>query len=369
MGDHRSSFGSVYRKRRRDGSEYDGWYVRYVEAGERRERFGGLTKEQAEAFLAARRVEKVVARITGEPPVRRVKLKEWRDDAVKEFERTCRPRGMPSRKVQIRHFVKRYGDRDVCDVRPDDVREHLRWLRDEREYANTSLHNALRVIASLFRLAANRGLCRVPPTKGLLRELPAIETEEMPFLEPAELRRVYAAMPAEIRPCVILMGEAGLRRNEAIGLLWSEVAPDRSRVSIRGRRAKGRKFRPVPLTDLAASTLKTLHEARGAIPLRGEDRVFDFKESFLDTRFRAARDSLPGLEWLTPHGLRHAFGSGLVRAGVDLATVQRLLGHRDIKTTMRYASHAPTSAEADAIGKLQASRQAPPPATRAAEST
>jgi site-specific recombinase XerD len=44
-----------------------------------------------------------------------------------------------------------------------------------------------------------------------------------------------------------------------------------------------------------------------------------------------------GLENVTPHTLRHTFASHLVMAGIDLSTVQRLLGHRDIATTMIYA--------------------------------
>jgi Phage integrase family len=55
----------------------------------------------------------------------------------------------------------------------------------------------------------------------------------------------------------------------------------------------------------------------------------------------------------TWHCLRHTFGSRLVMPGVDLRTVQELMGHKSIVTTMRYAHLAPTHLS-EAIGRLVA---------------
>ena len=71
--------------------------------------------------------------------------------------------------------------------------------------------------------------------------------------------------------------------------------------------------------------------------------------------FRAGADAA-GMPEVTPHTLRHAYASGLVRAGVDLPTVARLLGHRRIETTMRYAQWAPKDAAVRAVEALEAAR-------------
>jgi site-specific recombinase XerD len=66
---------------------------------------------------------------------------------------------------------------------------------------------------------------------------------------------------------------------------------------------------------------------------------------------RASRRA--GLERLGPHVLRHTYASRLVMAGVDLRTVQELLGHKDIKQTLRYAHLSPSHKRA-AVEALEA---------------
>ena len=118
---------------------------------------------------------------------------------------------------------------------------------------------------------------------------------------------------------------------------------------------KSHRARTVPLTEKAREALR---EIKTTTPL-GDARVFPaVTPHVLNHTFRAHADRI-GRHDVAPHTLRHAFASALVRAGVDLSTVQRLMGHRSIAMTMRYGCHAPGNAADLAIRALEASRAQP----------
>ena len=58
---------------------------------------------------------------------------------------------------------------------------------------------------------------------------------------------------------------------------------------------------------------------------------YDFKKGFATVK------KLVGVDWITPHILRHTFASQFASADVSLFKIQKWLGHKDPKTTMRYA--------------------------------
>ena len=77
----------------------------------------------------------------------------------------------------------------------------------------------------------------------------------------------------------------------------------------------------------------------------------DMHKAFNAAVLRAHLDNLPGAGKLRIHDLRHCCGSALIMNGVDLETVRKLLGHRDISTTQRYL-HVVDSHMSQAISKI-----------------
>ena len=141
----------------------------------------------------------------------------------------------------------------------------------------------------------------------------------------------------------LLLYGAGLRISEALSVPVS-AADGRSVIEIAG---KGGKVRHVPLLPVVVAALE---EARAKLPFdlapsaplfRGE-RGAALNPRIVQRRMAEMRGRLGLPETATPHALRHAFATDLLKAGADLRTIQELLGHASLSTTQNYTQVDPT---------------------------
>ena len=150
--------------------------------------------------------------------------------------------------------------------------------------------------------------------------------------------------PADVKdhlqPLVLLAMNTGMRRGELFNLRWKDVNFGTRTLIVRGATAKSGKTRYIPLNTEAFNVLRGWKghiENSTGIVFKGKygDRLNDISSSWkgLLTKARISNFRF--------HDLRHHFASKLVMAGVDLNTVRELLGHSDIKMTLRYAHLAP----------------------------
>lgn len=153
-----------------------------------------------------------------------------------------------------------------------------------------------------------------------------------------------------LSPLVRLALHTGLRFGELTSLRWTDVDLVAAILTVRGEEAKSDKTRYVPLNTTAVAVLKTWSRCTtsDALVFPGADddtEIVDIKTTWKPL-LKAAKISA-----FRFHDLRHTFASRLVMAGVDLNTVRELLGHADIKMTLRYAHLAPEH-KAAAVAKL-----------------
>lgn len=154
-----------------------------------------------------------------------------------------------------------------------------------------------------------------------------------------------------IKPMVILSLNTGMRQGELFNLKWNDIDFEKKILSVSGEYAKSSKTRHIPLNDEAFKILLQWKEIASSNRL-----VFESKEG---SQFNNVRKSwltvlkLAAIQNFRWHDMRHHFASKLVMRGVDLNTVRELLGHSDLKMTLRYAHLAPEH-KAQAVAKLLA---------------
>ncbi|USV99885.1 site-specific integrase [Pseudomonas pergaminensis] len=183
--------------------------------------------------------------------------------------------------------------RDALDARQDE-------MRAERESANA------------WRMDRHR-----EPMPSLL---------ELPFTD-------------HLKPMVLVSLNTGMRRGELFDLRWSAVNFDTKTITVAGATTKTSDTRHIPMNKETIGVLEAWKKQGSKSPYvfpgQGGGRFEDVKSAWLKLLERAQIDEF---RW---HDMRHDFASRLVMAGVPLNTVRDLLGHADIKMTLRYAHLAP----------------------------
>ncbi|WP_224982729.1 site-specific integrase [Geomonas agri] len=157
-----------------------------------------------------------------------------------------------------------------------------------------------------------------------------------------------ASFADHLKPMVLVSLNTGLRWGELVSLTWEKVDLDRALITVGGQTAKSGKTRYIPLNSPALDALAGWKkQSAGTLVFPGrKGGVLDNVNKAWGAVLEAA--GIADFHW---HDMRHHFASKLVMAGVDLNTVRELLGHSDLKMTLRYAHLAPEH-KAAAVAKL-----------------
>lgn len=142
-----------------------------------------------------------------------------------------------------------------------------------------------------------------------------------------------------------LMLYDGLRSCEVLALQLADVRLSEGQILVRG---KGNKQRLLPLPQDIGEVLQKylwLERPPAAFPalfvcLKGRSRGTAFSAAGLRSLFRYHR-RISEIPQANPHRFRHTFGADMARAGIALPALQQLMGHAQIRTTMRYVQLAP----------------------------
>jgi site-specific recombinase XerD len=211
-------------------------------------------------------------------------------------------------------------------------------------------------IRSFFMYLYDMGVVRANPATRL--RLPRVPDVVPACLRPDQIARIIAAAAAPPeKAALVLLAATGLRRAELMRLTVDDVDLQERQILVNG---KGGRQRYVPLARPAVGPLARYLKWRGTLPFpdllvrRNHARLSTNIETRSHWLYHALRDAalLAGVSGrVHPHMLRHTVASYLVRRGVDIRTVQLLLGHASLRTTARYL-HSDLRSRAAAVEKL-----------------
>lgn len=148
-----------------------------------------------------------------------------------------------------------------------------------------------------------------------------------------------------LKPIVLVALNTGIRRNSLFSLEWRDVDFANKTIMVRAATSKSGKLYHVPMNKQTLDVLTKWHEQSAqtapdnlVFPSPQTGKKIDSCNTSWGTLLKMAE--IENFRW---HDMRHDFASQLVMSGVDLNTVRELLGHADLKMTLRYAHLAPAA--------------------------
>lgn len=250
--------------------------------------------------------------------------------------------------------------RRLKDISPTLLEEYKIWRR--KTVKAWTLNNDIKELKSIFNKAIEWGYLYNNPAKNL-GYIEIDDAKPIRYLSQEEYKKFFEICKqafSEYYPIFYTFIHTGMRRGEILALDWSDIDFKQSMIYIRSKdgfrpkgidkKSKQAKTRVIPIHDHLKNMLYKLRQPSG--------KIFTYRgQPYSHNRLRrvlmriAKQAEVKGLTRL--HELRHSYATFLVKHGVDIYKVKELLGHSDIRDTMKYA-HMPTEFMKEDVKKLEA---------------
>jgi len=311
-----------------------GYWVQIVVEG-RRKTFKASTISQARTLYMRLQTEKSDHRLSPE------KYRAQKPLTVKEWVARCLSgssnRDKLHEKQRMDYWSTLWGSRALASVTAEDVRHHRAVMLASGDHSPATVNRYMSALRRMLTLACQENKINRHPMKGM-KFLP--EAQKDRFFSDEELCHLQQLLPAQEWRVVAFALGTGMRLSEQLGLRWSQIDMESKTATL--PMTKSGKPRRVPLSQEVLGILREqFSESPYVFPHPNNPLLpADVRETSKWFGERLTKAGIPHASW---HVLRHSCASRLLRHGVDIVSVSKILGHSTIMTTMRYLHHAKTA--------------------------
>jgi integrase len=231
----------------------------------------------------------------------------------------------------IQSFCEKYGYVAVLSLKPF----HLtRWI-DSKPWNTTSCYNAVRFVSRAFSWAKQEGLINVNPIEGVKKPKPRARQRAM---TEQEFRSLLKATDGCFRVFLFSLRQTGARPKEVRELRWEDVRDDRW-ILWKHKTDRTGKPRVVYLNEPMQKLMRVLRRRSTSEYVFTNSRGVPWTRSAVTQRIMRLKKKLHLDDDVCAYLVRHAFGTGAIINGVDVATVAELMGHNSTEMVNRVYVH------------------------------
>ena len=291
-----------------------------------------------------------------------LRFADWAERWFDRHKDYIKPTTQEHYRYTLRILLDHFGKRKLSEIKAMDIEEFLMKLRRDGR-SDSSLAHCRGMLYQIFQKAAANDLIVKNPVAFAEKMRKGPKTAKEAFTAD-EVRTLLRELPEDkIGWSIRLMLCTGMRTQELLALEPRHIAQDGSSIVIEqavvmekgtgviGTPKSYDSYRTIPVPEIARYCARNL---------RATDKKFIWEVGKVDqpcnpshfrTQFRKTLEQIEGVRVLTPHCCRHTYVSQLVALGVDLKTIQSIVGHADVDMTLYYA-HAQESSRQDAVDRF-----------------
>ncbi len=227
-------------------------------------------------------------------------------------------------------FTDHFDEKEINKIAKREIEDYLLHLAKNKKQSETAIHSAVNAIKFYYEQVIKK------PKEFYELQRPKKPIKNVTVFSENEVTKIINAITNIKHKAMLMIGyAAGLRISEIINLKIQDIDSERMMVHIRN--AKGKKDREVILSETLLNVLRIYYKqfapkqylfeghSGGAYTSRSLNRIMQ------DAKQKAGIKKEGSI-----HAFRHSFATHLLEGGTDISIIQKLLGHNDIKTTLRY---------------------------------
>lgn len=313
------------------------WYVDFYYEGKRyKESVGAVNRTVAKEKLIIRKRE--VIQGTYKPKRVEIPFEKFKVQYL-EYSKANKRLGSSLRdEYSLKNLEKYFDGKRLSDISPFLI-ERYKMLRSSEDAKANTVNIEMSCLRHMFSMAITWGKATTNPVKEVrfLRESRVKDR----ILDPDEETKLLdyvrtGAKSKHLEAIIITALNTGMRKGEILALKWGNVDFKNSHITV--ERSKNGEIRRIPMNKQLKTILESVRKSGAS-----SEHVFTINNDAILHFTTAWRNALNRTEIrnFRFYDLRHTFGSRLGMAGVDIKTIQELMGHKDIKMTMRYSHPTP----------------------------
>ena len=305
--------------------------------------FSGKTQKEAKEKRDEYLRKKAAGILTGHD----MRFEEWADIWYEHHKDNVTATTQEGYKYTLRILKDHFGRRKLAEIKTMDVEQFLRKLRKDGR-ASSYIAQCRGMLHQIMNKAvANDFLVKNPVAFAeKMRKQPPKEKEAFTA---DEMRILFRELPDDrIGWSIRLLLATGMRTQELLGLEPRHVAVDGSSINIAQAvvRVKGTvaigtpksfdSYRTIPIPEMVRYCARNLRNTENKFIWEAGKPGMPCSPSHFRDQFKKALEKIEGVRVLTPHCCRHTFVSQMQALGVDIETIQNIVGHAEIDMTRHY---------------------------------